>query len=88
MKNYLICYDVSDEKRLSKLAKLLEKEAYRIQKSIFLLLAPTFDELTSLITNIQTIIDVNIDDVRLYTIKQYGYALGSATKIDEPFIFV
>ncbi len=88
MKNYLLCYDICDEKRLTKLAKLLEKEAYRIQKSIFLLLSPTPQELASLIEKIQTIIDVNIDDVRLYTIKKNGYVLGSATNLDEPFILL
>lgn len=88
MKNYLICYDISDEKRLAKLAKLLEKEAYRIQKSIFLLLAPTHEEFVVLIDKIQTIIDTNVDDVRLYTIKQSGYMLGSATNLSEPFLFI
>lgn len=88
MRNYLICYDISDEKRLATLSKFLEKEAYRIQKSIFLLLTPTQEELNSLTEKIQTIIDITVDDVRLYTIKKNGYVLGSATDLDTPFILL
>ena len=36
--NFLICYDISDEKRLAKVAKELEKVSIRIQKSIFFFL--------------------------------------------------
>ncbi len=34
-KHYLIIYDISDEKRLRKVAKLLEQYAIRVQKSVF-----------------------------------------------------
>ena len=37
VRDYLVCYDIADPKRLSKLARALEKRAYRIQYSIFLL---------------------------------------------------
>ena len=36
--DFLVCYDIADAKRLRKVAKLLEKEAIRIQKSQFFML--------------------------------------------------
>ena len=32
---YMFCYDISDEKRLRKVAKILEKYGLRVQKSFF-----------------------------------------------------
>ena len=87
-KNYLLCYDISDAKRLAKLAKMVEKEAYRIQNSIFLLLEPTQAELHHIIVEVAKIIDKEKDDVRIYTIKNSGYLVGIATNLDEPFILI
>ncbi|MFP4333293.1 MAG: CRISPR-associated endonuclease Cas2 [Campylobacterales bacterium] len=36
MSDYIVCYDISDEKRLRKLARNLEGRALRIQFSVFL----------------------------------------------------
>lgn len=88
MKSYVICYDISDEKRLVKLAKLLEQEAFRIQKSIFVLWEATENELLALVQKIKTIIDQEHDDVRVYAIKKSGYCLGAATNLDEPFLLI
>ena len=33
--NYLIIYDISDEKRLRRIAKLMESYGVRVQKSVF-----------------------------------------------------
>lgn len=87
-KNYLLCYDISDEKRLAKLSKMVEKEAYRIQNSIFLLLEPTQAELHHIIVEVAKIIDKEKDDVRIYTIKNSGYLFGIATNLDVPFILI
>ena len=48
-KDYLICYDISDERRLAKLARYLEKVSLRIQYSIFLLPKTTTKELQNII---------------------------------------
>ncbi len=37
MTEYIICYDISDARRLRKAAKILQGEALRIQKSVYLL---------------------------------------------------
>lgn len=88
MKNYLICYDISDDKRLVKLAKLLEQEAFRIQKSIFVLWEATENELLILVQKMKTLIDQEKDDVRVYTIKNSGHCLGVATNLNEPFLLI
>lgn len=85
---YLICYDISDEKRLAKVAKYLEKVALRIQYSIYALFEPSQKELFEIEENIKKLIDTQADDVRIYTIKNSGYRLGIATNLDEPFIIV
>jgi CRISPR-associated protein Cas2 len=34
--NYLICYDISQNRRRSKVARILEKSGTRLQKSVFM----------------------------------------------------
>lgn len=86
--NYIICYDICDEKRLQKVAKILEKVAYRIQYSIYLWLDPSTQEREKVIAQIQEQIDTNVDDVRLYTIKSNGYHQGIASNLDAPFLLI
>jgi CRISPR-associated protein Cas2 len=87
-KDYLICYDIKDKKRLSKLAKYLEKIAYRIQYSIFLLPNTNILYLQSISDEISNIISHQEDDLRIYTIKTSGYHIGQAVDLNEPFLIL
>jgi len=87
-RNYLICYDIKEKKRLARVARYVEKEAFRIQKSIYLLPNATTEALQLIAKEIQKRIDTQEDDVRIYTIKHSGYTSGIAINLDEPFIFV
>lgn len=87
-KDYLLCYDISDAKRLVKVASFLTKVSFRIQYSVFLLQKSTKVELDIIIKALQERIDVEKDDVRIYTIKNSGYRLGKAVDLDEPFILL
>ncbi len=95
-KDYLICYDISsivDEdgdgiKRLSYIAKYLEKVSFRIQYSIFLLPKTTNVELENIINSLSNIIDKEQDDLRIYTIKNSGLKSGIAVDLNQPFILV
>lgn len=87
-KDFLICYDISDKKRLSKIAKIVEKNALRIQRSIYFYGDVTKKELTVLVEEVLTILNEKEDDLRIYTIKNSGIHLGSAVDLDNPFIFV
>ncbi len=64
-KCYLISYDISDEKRLRKMAKLLEEYGYRVQKSVFVCFLTEFMYET-LRQKIKLLIDLHQDRVRIY----------------------
>lgn len=85
-KNYLICYDITNPKRLAKLSRYVEKNAFRIQKSIYLFPNATSEELQSITQQIEDRIDKDEDDVRIYTIKSSGLRAGIAVDLDHPFI--
>ena len=87
MKDYIICYDIRNVKRLSKLSRNLEKHAMRIQKSVFLLSSVKKNELFDIIDLINSIIDEEMDDVRIYSMIDPGFALAKAINLREPYIF-
>ena len=87
MKDYIISYDIAHYKRLAKLARNLEKHAMRIQKSIFLLSSVSKNELLDIIDMINGIIDMEADDVRIYTIVDPGISLAQAINLNDPYIF-
>jgi len=95
-KDYLICYDISDKavenikgtKRLSKVAKYLEKVSFRIQYSIFLLPKATKTELQNIMDELKEMISKEQDDLRIYTIKNSGYKAGNAVDLTQPFIII
>lgn len=84
---YLICYDISDNRRRTKVSKLLEAYGIRIQKSVFeaTLTPPQFRKLQG---KLQKLIDGNCDRLRFYPLSvqcrdntiilgvQAGFAIG------------
>jgi len=86
-KNFLICYDIADEKRVGKIGKLVEKNALRIQRSVYFYEQVSQEELTVLLERVLLILDEEADDLRVYTIKNSGIALGEAVDLDNPLIF-
>jgi len=84
--DFLISYDIADNKRLSKIARVLEKEAIRIQYSLFLYKDATKEELNSLLQKILKLYNENEDDIRVYRIKNYGLHFGAAIDLKNPFV--
>lgn len=85
--NFIISYDMADAKRLSKIAKLLEKISIRIQKSIFYYSDVTKDDIKSIVKNIEEIIDEKEDDVRIYKVDiNRSLNLNSAIDLKNPNI--
>lgn len=85
--DFLVTYDITSKKRLSKLAKLLEKNAFRIQHSIFLYDDVSKIELTILINAILKIIDEEFDDVRIYKIDiSKSIHIGSGVDLSNPYL--
>ena len=86
-KDFLICYDIADEKRVGKIGKLVERNAMRIQRSVYFYEQVSKEELTVLVEKVLTILDVEVDDLRVYVIKNKGIHLGEAVDLENPLIF-
>ncbi|MGB9716525.1 MAG: CRISPR-associated endonuclease Cas2 [Thermodesulfovibrionales bacterium] len=63
--NYLVCYDISDPKRLSRVFKLMKGKGIHLQYSVFHC-SLTWQKLIELKDKLRWIIDENKDDVRIY----------------------
>jgi len=85
--DYLICYDIADERRLAKLARYLEKLAIRVQYSIFFYQADS-EGLAMTVEKIREIIDAEVDDVRIYRIKLPAVTMGDAIDLSDPLLLV
>ncbi|WP_457608189.1 CRISPR-associated endonuclease Cas2 [Nitratifractor sp.] len=82
--DYLITYDISDPKRLVKVAKRLDRSAFRIQYSVFLFYDATALELRDLMEELVLLIDEKEDDLRSYRIEDYGFRMGNAIDLSDP----
>ncbi len=87
-KDFLICYDISNKKRLTKIAKIIESQTIRIQRSVYFYEQVTQKELNTLTAEVLKILDEEADDLRIYTIKNRGIHLGSAIDLNNPFILI
>lgn len=67
---YLICYDIAeDPKRLARVARYLEKFAWRVQYSVFV--GAFFEHsLEGVLRGLEGIIDPRKDDVRCYLLPE------------------
>ena len=85
--NALICYDIANPKRLSKVAKNLEKISIRIQKSIFFYMEATMQDIQEIVKIIESIIDEKDDDVRIYKVdKNSSLHLMKGINLKKPNI--
>jgi len=85
--NFIISYDIAEQKRLRKIAKKLEHVAIRIQYSIFLYIDATQQEIYELIENIKEIIKDDEDDVRIYHIDiNRSLCINTAVNLKSPII--
>lgn len=66
---YLVCYDISDPRRLSQVARFMEHHAVRVQYSVFAAeLTPS--AVIELRMGILTLLRPNEDDVRFYPLPR------------------
>jgi len=84
----LVSYDIADNRRLVKVAKLLEKYGIRVQYSIFLIVECDAAFQKNLQEELLELIDPETDDVRIYRIEGPGITLGCAVALDDPFSVV
>jgi len=84
--DYIISYDIADEKRVAKVGRYMAKRAFRIQKSVFIYYEATKEEIEELLKGLLKICDEKKDDIRVYKIKDYGVHLADAVNLKDPFI--
>ena len=90
MKHYLVCYDISNKRRLARIHKLLVEIGIPLQYSIFYLKA---DEalLDKTIKKLTEKIDEQEDDVRIYTLHNFNidtWKKANVSKINQALLVV
>ena len=64
---YLICYDITEPRRLNRVARFLKKYAFRVQYSVFAAQLSQ-RQLRRVLAGLEGIIDPRTDDVRSYPV--------------------
>jgi CRISPR-associated protein Cas2 len=86
--NVIIAYDITDDKRLKKISKLLQNYGCRIQLSIFLILDTTKSIIEKISLELIKLMDKNEDDIRIYKISlKDSISLNNAINLKSPTIF-
>ena len=87
----LVCYDISDERRLRQIAKIMQRFGDRVQKSVFEChLEPR--QYTQMRHKVQAVMDASEDSVRVYPLCQkccqarQAYGQGEVSDLPEVFI--
>ncbi len=68
---YLISYDIADPRRLSRVARCLQKQACRVQYSVFVT-ETTRPRLERLLRDLDELIETREDDIRAYPLPAQG----------------
>jgi CRISPR-associated protein Cas2 len=88
IKLWLVCYDIPDDKRRTKLAKLLEQHCQRVQYSVFECPLETNIISHLLTTRWLLVLKVSEDNLRVYPLdasaKQKVRVYGSAEPYEPP----
>jgi len=64
---HLVCYDISDQRRLHKIQRRVAKQALALQKSVYVLNANQ-SELNEILNAIESMMDTSRDDLRSYPV--------------------
>jgi CRISPR-associated protein Cas2 len=82
--NYLVCYDIRDEKRLMRVFKCVRKVGLHVQYSVFHCRL-TWPELLELKAVLGHLIDAGADDIRVYPLpKDFSIAvMGRGTRVPD-----
>jgi CRISPR-associated protein Cas2 len=83
-KHWLILYDIKNEKRLVKVAKLLESYAVRVQKSVFEITAPN-SIIICLKNKIEKVIELEYDFVLFFEICEKDWQKQQLYGINKNF---
>lgn len=84
----LLCYDIRDPKRLARVHRHVKKHGMPLQYSVFYL-EKTKSEVTSLLRELEDLIDSRVDDVRVYTISRFQdiWMMGASLQAEGISLF-
>lgn len=71
MAEFIVCYDITDPRRLARVHRALSKEAIALQYSVFLFKGDD-RQLDRLLQTLEALIDKRRDDVRAYPVPARG----------------
>ncbi len=82
--NYLVCYDIRDPRRLSRVYKLLKGIGLHIQYSVFHC-SLSWPSLLELKEKLKELIDENDDDIRIYPLpsEEKVVVMGCGDRIPD-----
>jgi len=82
--DYLVCYDITNPKRLGKVFRFLRKEGVHLQYSVFLCRL-TWPQLGELKDKLEAMIHPRLDDIRIYPLPSCKVVkvLGIGSRIPE-----
>lgn len=82
--NYLICYDIADDRRLARTFRFLKQNGIHIQYSVFYCKL-TWEELLKIKMTLKDIIDEKFDDIRIYPLPAdlKTIVMGCGDKVPE-----
>jgi CRISPR-associated protein Cas2 len=77
--NWLLCYDISDPKRLGRIHRYVTRVAIPLQYSVFQLQA-SHQQLDSIIEELRVIMNEKEDDIRIYPLHKIPkkYTMGDS----------
>lgn len=75
---FLVAYDIADPRRLRKVARFMEKRAFRCQKSVFLFEAVDAAAVEQLLDDIVPLVDLGQDCVQAWKLSKDEKSDGRA----------
>jgi CRISPR-associated protein Cas2 len=88
---YVLCYDVRDDQRRAKVARLIDDYGNRIQYSVFEALLET-EHLERLLTRLRGLIDPDTDSVYCFPLcercRRQVTICGRGTGFDEEIVWI
>lgn len=81
---YLVCYDIADPRRLSRVLRYMKGQGIHLQYSVFYCML-TWPELSGLKGRLQLMINRREDDIRIYPLPSGGrvYVMGCGDRVPE-----
>ena len=74
MRDYIICYDIANPRRLGRIHRQLKKQALALQYSVFLFRGSDA-QLQQCLDKLQALMDEHQDDIRAYPLPHRGLRL-------------